>query len=161
VGPDTCSSAAANGHLEVLKWVRPYRSEDTPWFGSTLGVYIDSLLVVGDQCCPWDSKTCTNAAANGHLEVLKWARTVAVPACDWDVYTCTCAAANGHLEVLKWARTVAVPACELDWNACVEAAESGRHFEVLKWLSDFTRTYRYSGGVKTNRVLEKMYVNAR
>ena len=24
--------------------------------------------------------------------------------CEWDSFTCSCAAENGHLEVLKWAK---------------------------------------------------------
>ena len=31
--------------------------------------------------CPWDSETCSHAAAGGHLEVLKWARD---NDCEWD-----------------------------------------------------------------------------
>ena len=46
-----------------------------------------------------DSYTCSFAALNGHLEVLKWARE---NACPWDSYTCSYAVANGQLEVLKW-----------------------------------------------------------
>ena len=44
---------------------------------------------------------CANAALNGHLEMLKWARE---NGCDWNSDTCANAAINGHLEVLKWAR---------------------------------------------------------
>jgi hypothetical protein len=47
-----------------------------------------------------DKNTCTYAARNGHLEVLKWARE---NGCSWNENTCTYAAKNGHLEVLKWA----------------------------------------------------------
>ena len=53
---DTCSSAAAGGHLEVLKWAR-------------------------ERDCPWDKFTCEYAAYDGHLEVLKWAWE---NDCPWD-----------------------------------------------------------------------------
>ena len=43
--------------------------------------------------------TCSNAAYNGHLEVLKWAR---LNGCNWNSNTCINAAQNGHLEILKW-----------------------------------------------------------
>jgi phosphoserine aminotransferase len=45
--------------------------------------------------------TCSYAAENGNLEVLKWARE---NGCEWESNTCSCAAWNGHLEVLKWAK---------------------------------------------------------
>jgi len=44
----------------------------------------------------------SNAALNGHLELLKWAR--ANGCCPWDEEMCSNAALNGHLELLKWAR---------------------------------------------------------
>ena len=43
-----------NGHLHVIVWAR-------------------------ENGCPWDSKTCENAALNGHLDVLKWARENGCP----------------------------------------------------------------------------------
>ena len=53
------------------------------------------------QGCEWGSWTCSYAAKNGHLHVLKWARE---NDCEWDFQTCRYAAQNGHLDVLKWAR---------------------------------------------------------
>ena len=49
----------------------------------------------------WNFDTCSDAAENGHLHVLKWARE---NGCEWDSSTCANAALNGHLHVLKWAR---------------------------------------------------------
>ena len=49
----------------------------------------------------WDSWTCSYAALNGHLHVLKWARE---NGCEWNSYTCSNAALNGHFDVLQWAR---------------------------------------------------------
>ena len=42
------------------------------------------------------ANTCANAAFNGHLEVLKWARK---NGCEWDSDTCARAAQHGNLEV--------------------------------------------------------------
>ena len=66
--------------------------------------------------------------ANGHLEVLQWARA---NGCDWDSLTCTYAAANGHLEVLQWAR-----ANGCDWNprACIAEAGRSEHWEIVVWI---------------------------
>lgn len=55
-----------------------------------------------------DRSTCTCAAENGHLEVLKWARA---NGCPWYEFTCAMAALDGHLKVLKWARANGCP-----WN---------------------------------------------
>jgi hypothetical protein len=45
--------------------------------------------------CPWNDWTCTNAAQNGHLEVLKWARE---NGCPWDDDTRELAANLGYVE---------------------------------------------------------------
>jgi|SRR5579872_721457 len=76
--------------------------------------------------CVWDWRTCAYAAQNGHLEVLKWTRS---NDCEWNSWTCIWAALNGHLEVLKWATS---NGCDLDSRVCFWAAENG-HLEVLKW----------------------------
>ena len=120
----------------MLKWLR---------FGSTESTHEEeddgraSLTDASDDgtACPWDAWTCANAAAGGHLEVLKWARA---HGCDWvssDVYSCydcaALAARGGHLEVLKW---LLEPAQIFDWDdewTCAKAAEGGQ-LEVLKWL---------------------------
>jgi hypothetical protein len=49
---------------------------------------------------------CENAAKEGHLEILKWARANGAP---WNEWTCVRAAEKGHLEVLKWARSNGAP----------------------------------------------------
>ena len=47
-----------------------------------------------------------HAAAEGHLEVLQWARS---EGCDWDRKTCAYAAAGGLQHVLVWARANGCP----------------------------------------------------
>lgn len=44
----TCASAAVDGHLNILKWLR-------------------------QNACPWDETTCSAAAGRGQLDVLEWA----------------------------------------------------------------------------------------
>ena len=56
--------------------------------------------------CPWNEKTCAEAAVGGHLEVLQWARE---NGCPWNEWTCGWAALLGHLEVLQWARQNGCP----------------------------------------------------
>ena len=81
-------------------------------------MYISILPVLNG--CPWDDKTCTFAAAKGHLEVLKRARA---NGCPWDGYICAYAAKNGRLEVLKQARANGYPllymhVCCWEWQHC-------------------------------------------
>jgi hypothetical protein len=76
--------------------------------------------------CPWNYATCYNAAKGGHLAVLQWARE---NECPWNKLTCSMAAEGGHLEVLKWARE---NGCPWDEWICAIAARRG-HLEVLQW----------------------------
>ena len=60
---DTCESAAENGQIKTLKWLRSTRSQDPP--------------------CPWNGSTCAYAAKNGQIETLKWLR-FQNPPCPWN-----------------------------------------------------------------------------
>jgi hypothetical protein len=46
---------------------------------------VERLAWAKDNGCPWESKTCAEAAAGGHLEVLQWARG---NDCEWNWRTC-------------------------------------------------------------------------
>ena len=78
--------------------------------------------------CPlrWKKHICILAADNGHLEILKWARS---EGCQWSKWICWLAAGKGHLETLKWAIS---EGCQLDKWICIYAACNG-HLETLKW----------------------------
>ena len=67
---------------------------------------VSRLQLARENGCPWDWRTCANAAGNGHLGALQWARE---NECPWDEDTCNSAARNGHLEVLQWARENGCP----------------------------------------------------
>ena len=64
-----------------------------------------------------------NAAKNGHLKILQWARA---NGCQWRSDTCECAAQNGHLEILQWARNNGCP-----WN------ENTQKIAKEKWPNIF------------------------
>jgi hypothetical protein len=100
-----CDSSAKEGKFEILK------------LGVDSGYELNTIL---------DKDTMLNVAFNGHLEVVKYLRTVGI---EWDSDTCAYAAMNGHLELLKWARVKKCP-----WNAstCSMAALNG-HLNLLKW----------------------------
>ena len=65
---------------------------------------------------------CTNAAVNGHLEVLKWLHEKGAP---WNENACYYAAFNGHLETFKW----------LLVNGC-HCSESTKGIMKAKWPSE-------------------------
>jgi len=87
--------------------------------------HLDVLKWARENGCPWNEWTCTNAAENGHLDVLKWARE---NGCPWDEWTCEYAAGSGHLDVLKWARE---NGCPWDEDTCSNATKNG-HLDVLR-----------------------------
>ena len=71
-----CDSAAKYGSLPALQYLRSIN-------------------------CNWSKYTCSNAAENGHLHILQWARKKVIPysrkkVCPWDSETCSNAALNGH-----------------------------------------------------------------
>lgn len=65
------------------------------------GGHLEVLQGATEQGCPWDSSTCSLAAAGGHLTVLQWARGQGFL---WREDICCFAASEGHLGVLKRAR---------------------------------------------------------
>lgn len=91
--------------------------------------YLEILKWARSNGCHWDESTCFYATSGGHLEVLKWARA---NGCPWNESTCAFAALKGHLEVLKWARS---NGCPWDFYTCLHSAKGG-HLEVLKWARE-------------------------
>jgi|TARA_B110000967_G_scaffold113500_2_gene116095 hypothetical protein len=96
-----CAEAAADGNLEVLKWLR---SKGAAWDTKTCaaaaaGEHLDILKWLRDWGCPWDATTCQNAADGGHLEVLQWARE---NGCQWGAWACPWKAGPGHIKVLEY-----------------------------------------------------------
>tara|TARA_B110000503_G_C7168829_1_gene423282 strand:- start:4505 stop:5293 length:789 start_codon:yes stop_codon:yes gene_type:complete len=125
---DLCGSAAKEGQLEVLKWLRENgcpRNERT-FANATLYGHLKVLKWARANGCPWHRETCNAAAGRGHLEVLKWLRE---NGCPWDEVTCSGAAMGGHLEVLQWLRA---NECPWDEGTCRWAAKCGK-LEVLQW----------------------------
>ena len=74
------NAEALHGYLNLLK-----HSKDSELIG---------------QKIVFDEYTCAFATAGGYLEVLMWLRD---NNCPWDEFTCFKAAQGGHLEVLKYA----------------------------------------------------------
>ena len=123
-----CHSAAANGHLHILLWLRENRS---PWDENTFicaaqNGQLHVLQWLREIGCPWNKKTISILATNGHLQVLQWARE---NGCPWNHDTCRLAAANGHLHVLQWAQE---NGCPWDSNTLIYAGEVG-NLNEFQW----------------------------
>ena len=68
---------------------------------------------------------CWEAAAAGHLNMLKYAREKGR---EWDKYTGALAAENGHLDVLQWC---VANGCPVDWGEWAAVAGTD---EVRDWI---------------------------
>ncbi len=118
-----CKSVCKRWHSILLN-----ASQTAEKFPSMLAKegHLKVLRWARSQGCPWNKKICNKSACGGHLEVLQWARS---QGCPWSRWTCAFAAYGGHLEVLQWARS---QGCPWDEWTCAFAA-CGGHLEVLQW----------------------------
>lgn len=134
---DICDSAARNGQLETLQFLRsltpPCRWHANTSTEAARGGHLQVLRWIRAQepPCPWDSETSATAAAEGHLPVLQWLNSQEPP-CPRDSKTCSSAARSGHLKVLQWLRAQNPP-YPWDSKTSYNAARAG-HLHVLKWL---------------------------
>ncbi|KAG3085297.1 hypothetical protein PC121_g5217 [Phytophthora cactorum] len=94
----------------------------------------DDYLKVHSTLCRYRSEwlptdPMDDAAANGHLEVVKWLHVNRSEGCT--TAAMDCAAANGHLETVKWLHSCRLEGCTS--KAMDGAAENG-HLDVIQWL---------------------------
>lgn len=127
----TIHSAALNGRLELIKWLRmnDYSWDEWTSICAVQGGHLDVLKWLRKNGCPWNEDIYMYAANDGHLEILKWARANGSP---WDKWACVSAAERGHLHILQWLRDNNAP---WDDKLCTRAARNG-HLEVLKWARE-------------------------
>ena len=128
--------AALQGSVEILRWLVEEKgwelNEHTgKWAG--MGGSTEVLGYVRGKGYEFNVMICARAARQGHLEALKFLRSLDPP-CPWNWWTCASAALGGHLEVLKWARDQDPP-CPWRETTCSDAARKG-HLDVLKWVRD-------------------------
>ena len=83
---------------------------------------LECLKIAHRFDCPWNWRTCANAAEYGHLECLNYAHE---NGCKWD----SMAAFNGHLRCLEYAHE---NGCEWDEKTYVLAAKNG-HLKCLRY----------------------------
>ncbi len=124
----TCAYAASRGDLKKLQ--RLHIEEGRKWdvrtcYSAAANGHLEVLQWARANGCPWDERTCSHAAANDHLDVLRWAHD---NDCPWNMDTCRFAAWKGHFEVLKWVRA---NGCPWDRDACLEDATSPL---IMDWI---------------------------
>jgi hypothetical protein len=182
-----CSTAAWHGHLPTLQWLHEQGCPWDPNEICGDAAYSDSInmllylkqqgcehkedamvgaaegaklavchFLIAEQC-PCDAEACAEAAARGHLEIVRFLHE---SGCPWDVDTiCVRAAESGHIELLQYlqqqgcvftagAMTAAAALghlqtckilraqqCPWDTIACRYAALNS-HVETLRWLHE-------------------------
>jgi hypothetical protein len=102
---DAMNEAAANGHLDVVKWLHANRPEGC----STLAM--------------------DGAASNGNLEVVKWLHEHRTEGCTTDAMDD--AAGGGHLDVVQWLHSNREEGCT---SFAMDSAARSGHLDVVKWL---------------------------
>ncbi|CAL6386510.1 unnamed protein product [Bathycoccus prasinos] len=102
-----CGTAALNGHLECLKYLRE------------------------EAKAPWTYHTASWAAENGHLHILEY--LVERKYDKYSEFACWEAAKYGHLDCLKYLHETA----KAPWNyLAVREAHNNEHTECLEYLLD-------------------------
>jgi len=95
-----CKEVAGTNKLELLKWARE------------------------EKKCEWDKRTINKAASVGNLEMLKYCFANDCPYDeDW---SCRNAAANGHLDCLRFLLDKVKPSREMEHGVALAAAQFGQ-----------------------------------
>jgi len=148
---DFCGKVAATSKLELLQWAR--EEKKCRWNQQTFIVacMVGNLEMIkycfANECPIWDG-TCSAAAANGHLEVLKYLREEIK--IEWDWETASWAALKGHLHILEYLVESKffnqLPSHHHEF-ACINAAKGGQ-LDCLKYLRE---TAKWPWGALTLR----------
>lgn len=135
-GTRTLACAAAASQTAAIHWLR---DQECPWDTDLLAeacaggnVDIVQQLVESEGSAfrtEGRKDACLNAAAEGHIDVLRYLRGLQPEPCPWDEQCCFMAAVNGHLDCLMWMRR---EGCPWDKGQCLIAAK--RHPEVFEWV---------------------------
>lgn len=107
--PMLCICAASGGHAHILQWLQ------------------DCNYPNGDKSKEWKENIYTQAGANNHLNVLKWAYKNNIP---YNSSFCERAATHGYFKVLKWAYDNGIPFTEKVFENAIQNNE----LYILKWL---------------------------
>ncbi|KUF98109.1 hypothetical protein AM588_10007390 [Phytophthora nicotianae] len=140
-------AAAANGHLEIVKYLlqvgkegndsvgppqKRQRTQESSNFTVREDMHDTHSELLDDPTMPsCTKKAIDNAAAAGHLDVVKWLHVNRTDGCTADAMDL--AALNGHLEVVQWLDANRNEGCTT--GAMDNAATSGE-LAVVKWLHE-------------------------
>ncbi|KAL3657628.1 hypothetical protein V7S43_017431 [Phytophthora oleae] len=155
--PDYCvmDEAARYGRLEMLQYFQELDELAVPGYSRSvtpptrrrarnssgdkfmMQMFVpasDDYLKVHPTLCRYRSgwlptEPMDDAAANGHLEVVKWLHFNRSEGCT--TAAMDCAAANGHLEVVTWLHTHRLEGCT---NKAMDGAAENGHLDVTQWL---------------------------
>ena len=127
------AAAALNNNFTMLKWLRYSLLFDgeNEWqdiWSSNNCKQLDHKIYCLSRC-PWDEKTCINAASVGNLVMLQWAID---SRCAWDYYdTMESAVQNCQINIIEWL-IKRNPTWKLDY--VIDYAVKHNQKEVLIWL---------------------------
>jgi len=131
-----CSSAAENGHLDVLIYLHDNGCKaDTVscYTSATRGGHLEILRWLDKNGCPKDESVFAHAAEQGRLEIVRYLHETG---CPWDQWACFYAVGgsdeDNNLELLRYLHE---NGCDWDELTCRKAAEQG-HFRVLQYLHE-------------------------
>jgi hypothetical protein len=130
------NSAAAGGHLEIVKWLHFHQPEDArPGQAIDLAAR-NGFLDVVEWLHENTSEGCTTFAMNGaaqndHVEVVRWLHKHRREGCT--NIAMDSAAANGNLALVQWFTENRKESCSPD---AMDLAAANGHLDVVKWLHD-------------------------
>lgn len=124
--------AACCGNAQALYWLSrntPYKMDETTAGACAMWGMLPCLKWMHTLNVKMDYQVINNAAANGHMDVLKWAWDEGGPA-EFSNCALVNAAANGHEDVVWWLRG---HLCPFHAQAMVNASKYG-HLHIMKLL---------------------------
>ncbi|RLN83425.1 hypothetical protein BBJ28_00012906 [Nothophytophthora sp. Chile5] len=140
------SSAAAAGHLDVVKWLHEEldtNSADDGYVNAAMGGHLEVLKYLhekhlrnGSKQSPMDM-----AAKGGFLDVVQWLHENRREGCTSAAMHH--AAVNGHMDVVKWLHSHRREGCKK--TTLVRAAGVG-NLEMVQWLHDNRRDVFFGPG---------------
>ncbi|RLN95145.1 hypothetical protein BBJ28_00022003 [Nothophytophthora sp. Chile5] len=133
------SSAAAAGHLDVVKWLHEElgtNSVDDGYVNAAMGGHLEVLKYLHEKHLRNGSKQSPMdvAAKSGFLDVVQWLHENRSEECTSAAMHH--AAVNGHMDVVKWLHSHRSEGCKK--TTLVRVAEVG-NLEMVQWLHDNRR----------------------
>ncbi|GMF28985.1 unnamed protein product [Phytophthora fragariaefolia] len=125
--------SAASGQLETIKWLYEEAVErklttDCITQAAREG-HLDVVKWLDARKCPATTAAMDEAASAGFLEVVQWLHRNRTEGCSMSAMNG--AAENGHLDVVKWLHAERNEGCSV---SAMEKAAGNGHLEVVQWL---------------------------